>query len=98
MKKALALVATVLALLVAVPFAAAAGGSSSVLNGYNQVAAQNTGVQSGGGSLGATSPTTGSPTTGTLPFTGLDLGLVAGAGIVLLGVGVSLRRLARTKA
>ena len=31
----------------------------------------------------------------TLPFTGLDLGLVAGAGVVLLGMGFSLRRVTR---
>jgi hypothetical protein len=33
--------------------------------------------------------------TATLPFTGLDLGLVAGAGVVLLGMGFSLRRVTR---
>jgi hypothetical protein len=31
----------------------------------------------------------------TLPFTGLDLGLIAGAGIVLVGMGLSLRRVTR---
>jgi hypothetical protein len=31
----------------------------------------------------------------TLPFTGLDLGFVAGAGIVLVGMGLSLRRVTR---
>ena len=31
----------------------------------------------------------------TLPFTGLDLGLVAGAGVVLVGMGFSLRRVTR---
>ena len=33
--------------------------------------------------------------TATLPFTGLDLGFVAGAGVVLLGMGFSLRRVTR---
>ena len=33
--------------------------------------------------------------TATLPFTGLDLGFVAGAGIVLVGMGLSLRRVTR---
>ena len=33
--------------------------------------------------------------TQTLPFTGLDLGFVAGAGIVLVGMGLSLRRVTR---
>jgi len=32
---------------------------------------------------------------GTLPFTGLDLGLLVAAGVVLAGVGVSLRRVTR---
>jgi hypothetical protein len=31
----------------------------------------------------------------TLPFTGLDLGFIAGAGIVLVGMGLSLRKVAR---
>ena len=32
---------------------------------------------------------------GSLPFTGLDLGIVAGMGIVLLGTGLALRRSTR---
>jgi hypothetical protein len=32
---------------------------------------------------------------GTLPFTGLDLGLLVAAGLVLAGVGFSLRRVTR---
>ena len=32
---------------------------------------------------------------GSLPFTGLDLGVMVGAGLVLLTIGVSLRRLSR---
>lgn len=31
----------------------------------------------------------------TLPFTGLDLGFIAGAGVVLVGMGLSLRRVTR---
>lgn len=34
-------------------------------------------------------------TKGTLPFTGLDLGVLAGAAVLLVGVGVSLRRVTR---
>lgn len=34
--------------------------------------------------------------TSTLPFTGLDLGFIVGAGVVLIVLGVSLRRLSRT--
>jgi hypothetical protein len=32
---------------------------------------------------------------GNLPFTGLDLALVLGAGIVLLGMGIAMRRMVR---
>jgi hypothetical protein len=32
---------------------------------------------------------------GTLPFTGLDLGLLIGGGLLLLAIGFGLRRLAR---
>lgn len=34
---------------------------------------------------------------GSLPFTGLNLALVAGAGIALLGAGVGVRRLSRPR-
>lgn len=43
-------------------------------------------------SLTTTKPTT----TSTLPFTGLDLGFIVAAGVVLVVLGVSLRRLSRT--
>jgi hypothetical protein len=35
---------------------------------------------------------------GSLPFTGLDLGLLIGGGVVLLAVGIGLRRFARGNA
>ena len=47
------------------------------------------GEQSGGGTVAAT---------GGLPFTGLDLVLVAGAGTILTASGVLVRRLTRTSA
>jgi len=49
------------------------------------------------GSLGASGPTTkpDSASTGTLPFTGVDLGLVLVAGVGLVVMGLSLRRIAR---
>lgn len=37
-------------------------------------------------------------TVGTLPFTGLDLALAGGAGILLLGLGIGLRRASRNTA
>jgi hypothetical protein len=43
------------------------------------------------------SPSTPSASSSDLPFTGLDLGLLAAAGIVLVGMGFSLRRVTRTR-
>lgn len=37
-------------------------------------------------------------TVGTLPFTGLDLALAGGAGVLLLGLGFGLRRASRNTA
>lgn len=39
----------------------------------------------------------GTTSSGTLPFTGVELGLFVLAGGVLLGTGISLRRLTRTR-
>jgi hypothetical protein len=57
-------------------------------------------VNSGGGNSGT--PSAPAParqvqtsSTGSLPFTGLDVGLLALGGIGLVGVGVGLRRFAR---
>jgi hypothetical protein len=44
---------------------------------------------------GITVTTTSPPTSTTLPFTGLDLGLICAAGVLLVIVGFALRRLAR---
>jgi hypothetical protein len=56
-------------------------------------------------SLGVKHPTVTTPSTtvttpsntspATLPFTGLDLGLVSAAGVLLVGVGFTLRRVTR---
>ena len=42
-----------------------------------------------------TAPKVVAAKTATLPFTGLDLGLIAGACVVLVGMGLSLRRVTR---
>jgi hypothetical protein len=53
----------------------------------------------GSTSPGSTSPGTGATesqaSSGTLPFTGLDAGLVVAAGVMLLGSGFVVRRLSR---
>ena len=76
----------------------AAPASAVAADGYTNVA----GVNQGGGPTSSTEApaavaTTSSPTSssGILPFTGLELALMFGAGVVLLGTGIALRR-ART--
>ena len=83
--------------------AAPAFAQSSAQQGYSQPGgAVQTQLQSGGGghSPGASTSTpeavTQSKTTGKLPFTGLDLVLVVGAGGVLLALGLGMRRLSRS--
>jgi hypothetical protein len=80
------------ALVVAVP--AYAGGSSTLDNGYpstpNNVAGTVATKKSS-----PTTPKTAVKSGGTLPFTGLDLGVFAGAGVVLVGTGFLFRRLGR---
>jgi hypothetical protein len=71
----------------AVVYAPLALAQQSSVDGYGGGAG---GVQSeveGGGGAG-----------GSLPFTGMDLGLLIGGGLVLLAVGFGLRRLARGNA
>ena len=50
---------------------------------------------SGPGGVAQTDVSAGDPgqDSGNLPFTGLDLGLIAGGGVLLLGFGVGIRRL-----
>ena len=59
-----------------------------------QIAAPGSGESSGGGSASSTTTRSTSDTTiGSLPFTGLDLGVLAVAGVALLGAGFALQRL-----
>jgi hypothetical protein len=77
------------ALAMALALASPAFGQSSV-EGYNDNAGQ---VQSEvNGSPQVAGETSGG---GSLPFTGLDVALLAGAGALLAGVGVGMRRLTR---
>jgi hypothetical protein len=52
----------------------------------------------GGGAGGIQSDVEGGGGGGSLPFTGLDLGLLIGGGLLLLAVGFGLRRLSRGNA
>lgn|SRR5436190_23971582 len=56
-----------------------------------QIAATGSGGGGGGGS--ATTSSSGGSTIGSLPFTGLDVGVLALAAVALLGAGFALRRL-----
>lgn len=55
------------------------------------------GVTQGGGGPAAPAPQAAAAAqdSGTLPFTGLDLGLLALGGVLLLGIGIGLRRFAK---
>jgi hypothetical protein len=87
-KKLLA-IAGVIALLA--PSAALAQSSDESYGGDNSVVA---GLEQGGGGGGGGGSTTPTQTSGgSLPFTGADLGVVAAAGGLLLGLGFGLRRL-----
>ena len=75
-----------LALMLAAPSASAAGGSATTVSQYGgESAVQGTLV------TGTSAP----KAAGTLPFTGLDLGVIVLAGVALVVMGVSLRRYAR---
>jgi hypothetical protein len=90
----LAVIGFVIAALAVVPVAVA--NSSTVLDGYGSNAAKP--VVQVKGTTGSNAPqSSGAATSGpsTLPFTGSDLAVFMAAGIVLVGIGVGLRRLGR---
>ena len=72
------------------PSAAFAQSSDEAYGGDNSVVA---GLEQGGGGGGPTPSPTQTQGGGSLPFTGSDLGVVAAAGGLLLGLGFGLRRL-----
>ena len=94
MKATVLLLVAILAAVVA--SSALAGGNSSAKATYGN---RGTNVQRSLGKPKTSRPqTTTTPVAksqGTLPFTGLDLALVAGGGVLLVGTGASLRRLTR---
>ncbi|HEY7381979.1 MAG TPA: hypothetical protein VH572_12270 [Gaiella sp.] len=87
--KKLTVLAVVVAMLAIAPLAAA---GSSVLSGYGTSGSKPV-VQVKGTTSSATPTASGA----TLPFTGVDLLLITGAGVALIGVGAGLRRLGRDK-
>jgi len=104
--KRIAILASVIGVVLA--FTAPAYGQSATGDAYGHSGGGVLGaVNDGGGNNGSGGGVAGSgdaaPTQvvqaasseGSLPFTGLDLGLLAVGGLVLVGVGVTLRRVAR---
>lgn len=88
MKMGMTLVTVVVALSLAV--APAATAQSSAVDGYggagNQVAGIAAGNDPGSGSGGNVSSSS------SLPFTGLDVSLLVGGGLLLLGIGIVMTR------
>ena len=78
-------IATLVAALMAAP-AAFAGSAVETYSGAG-------GASAAGVASGASASTASDP--GSLPFTGLDVGLLIGGGLVLLLIGVAMARLAR---
>lgn len=95
---ALLMVAVALALVVAAPAYAQSATSDAYAGKGGGIVGT---VNSGGGSNGPTASApqqvqvASSSGNGSLPFTGLDVGLLALGGVALVGVGVGLRRFAR---
>ena len=84
---------TVLALTLALTSSAFAQGASSdpYVDEGGQVQGQIQDEGTGGTEQAAA--TTSGDTGGSLPFTGLDLSLIAGGGVLLLAAGIAMRRL-----
>jgi hypothetical protein len=102
------MMATVLALMLAVPGSAFAQspvgdayGGTGVLDDVERIPPSQPGEEAESGTPPSVDREAGAPgpSTGTsLPFTGLDIGLLALGGVAMLGVGVGLRRLSRATA
>lgn len=70
-------------------FASAGVAQETSVEGYAGVGGETVSGVAAGDGAGAS----GSADDGALPFTGLDLGLALGGGLILLGTGVALSRL-----
>lgn len=91
--------AVVVALVLAAPSLATGNGPSKAV--YNKSGSNVQAVVGKSGTTGTAAAPAGKPAVSpakagnALPFTGLDLGFVVGAGLVLVATGFSLRRLTR---
>ena len=73
--------------------ASSAFADSTILNGYGSTGSN--AVVEVKGAQAAAPPKAVAAADGTLPFTGSELGMVAGGAVVLLGMGLVLRRISR---
>jgi hypothetical protein len=94
------LITTVCALALVLALATTAFGQSSA-DGYSDqggqvLSAVDQGGGGSGGSVAGTPTSTATDESGSLPFTGLDIGLLAVAGAVLALAGLCMRRLTRS--
>jgi hypothetical protein len=93
MKKTLAIACALALLAPATAFAQSStesyGGPGNVISGLQQ----GSGGGGGGNNGGGASPVVKASSQGNLPFTGADLGVLAAAGGLLVGLGFGLRRL-----
>jgi hypothetical protein len=92
MKRIVALL-TSLAILAPGAAVASANSSQSAYGNQGVKNVENTATSPAGGSVSPTSAARAESSTGSLPFTGLDLGALAAGGVVLLGAGLVVRRL-----
>jgi hypothetical protein len=90
------IISVVAVLVLVLALATTAHGQSSI-DGYNDQGGQiQSDVEQGGGGGGdATSPVSTTDDGGSLPFTGLDVALLAAAGGLLAAAGLGMRRLTR---
>ncbi len=94
MKRISALVGVLGVLVLAMP-AVALAGSSSTCQGYGHQTCGSVGNGNVSSGNASTTPATNAASTGTLPFTGLDVFLLVAGGGTLLGAGFVVRRLSR---
>jgi hypothetical protein len=89
------IISIVVALALVLALATTAYGQSSI-DGYNDQGGQiQSTVGQGGGGGDQTSPVSTTDDSGSLPFTGLDIALLAAAGGLLAAAGLGMRRLTR---
>lgn len=78
--------------LLSLALASPAFGESATQDAYGGTAGSQEFTGGGGGSNGTLAADTTTSDSGTLPFTGLDVGLIALVGIGLVGTGLVIRR------